>query len=219
MTVKKEKKQRLRAPSKRSLASRSRILDAAELVFARDGFDGAKVRDIAAAAVVPLGLVHHHGGGKEALFREVVERRAEALSALRLAALARAKSDGELTLSSILRCFFQPYLEKAEGGDAQWLAYARLVAMVSADPVWAKISAELFDPTAQRFIDEIAALFPEVKRTVAAEAFVYSVAALLAFLTSQWRVSALADEAGAQVTIDGLVAFCAAGCAARLQQG
>jgi len=219
MTVKKEKKQRLRAPSKRSLASRSRILDAAELVFARDGFEGAKVRDIAAAAEAPLGLVHHHGGGKEALFREVVERRAEALSRLRLAALAQAKSDGALTLSDILRCFFQPYLEKAEGGDAQWLAYARLVAMVSADPTWAKISAELFDPTAQRFIDEIAGLYPQVQRAVAAEAFVYSVAALLAFLTSQWRVSALADEAGAQVTIEGLVAFCAAGCAARLQQG
>ncbi|MBN2741278.1 MAG: TetR family transcriptional regulator [Rhodobacteraceae bacterium] len=219
MTVKKDKKQRLRAPSKRSLASRSRILDAAELVFARDGFEGAKVRDIAAAAEAPLGLVHHHGGGKEALFREVVERRAEALSRLRLAALAQAKSDGALTLSDILRCFFQPYLEKAEGGDAQWLAYARLVAMVSADPTWAKISAELFDPTAQRFIDEIAGLYPQVQRAVAAEAFVYSVAALLAFLTSQWRVSALADEAGAQVTIEGLVAFCAAGCAARLQQG
>ena len=219
MTVKKDKKQRLRAPSKRSLASRSRILDAAELVFARDGFEGAKVRDIAAAADAPLGLVHHHGGGKEALFREVVERRAEALSRLRLAALAQAKSDGALTLSDILRCFFQPYLEKAEGGDAQWLAYARLVAMVSADPTWAKISAELFDPTAQRFIDEIAGLYPQVQRAVAAEAFVYSVAALLAFLTSQWRVSALADEAGAQVTIEGLVAFCAAGCAARLQQG
>ena len=219
MTVKKDKKQRLRAPSKRSLASRSRILDAAELVFARDGFEGAKVRDIAAAAEAPLGLVHHHGGGKEALFREVVERRAEALSRLRLAALAQAKSDGALTLNAILRCFFQPYLEKAEGGDAQWLAYARLVAMVSADPTWAKISAELFDPTAQRFIDEIAGLYPQVQRAVAAEAFVYSVAALLAFLTSQWRVSALADEAGAQVTIEGLVAFCAAGCAARLQQG
>ncbi|WP_295536398.1 TetR/AcrR family transcriptional regulator [uncultured Thioclava sp.] len=219
MTVKKEKKQRLRAPSKRSLASRSRILDAAELVFARDGFEGAKVRDIAAAAEVPLGLVHHHGGGKEALFREVVERRAEALSRLRLAALAQAKADGALSLSDILRCFFQPYLEKAEGGDAQWLAYARLVAIVSADPAWAKISAELFDPTAQRFIDEIAGLYPQVRRAVAAEAFVYSVAALLAFLTSQWRVAALSEAAGAQVTIDGLVAFCAAGCGARLTQG
>ncbi|MYM56922.1 TetR/AcrR family transcriptional regulator [Thalassovita mangrovi] len=213
------KKQRLRAPSKRSLESRSRILDAAEAVFARDGFEGAKVRDIAALAEVPLGLVHHHGGGKEALFREVVERRAAELSGLRLAALERAQAEGPLTLETVLRCFFLPYLEKAEGSDPQWLAYARLVATVSADPAWADISADLFDPTAQRFIDEIAALHPAAGRAVAAEAFVYSIAALLAFLTSQWRVAALSGQAGARASSEGLVAFCAAGCAARIARG
>lgn len=43
-------KRRKRAPSKRSLATRERVLDAAELVFAHRGFDGATIRDIAAEA-------------------------------------------------------------------------------------------------------------------------------------------------------------------------
>ncbi|PWE49614.1 TetR/AcrR family transcriptional regulator [Thioclava sp. NG1] len=218
MTKKTTEKQRLRAPSKRSLASRSRILDAAETVFARDGFEGAKVRDIAALAEVPLGLVNHHGGSKEALFREVVERRAEELARLRLEALAQAKGQGALDLTAILGCFFRPYLVKAAGSDPQWLAYARLVAMVSADPAWADISTDLFDPTAQRFMDEICALHPKVGRAVVAEGFVYSVAALLAFLTSEWRIAALASQSDAQASVEGLVAFCAAGCAARIAQ-
>ncbi|MBC7143861.1 MAG: TetR/AcrR family transcriptional regulator [Thioclava marina] len=218
MTKKTTDKQRLRAPSKRSLASRSRILDAAETVFARDGFEGAKVRDIAALAEVPLGLVNHHGGSKEALFREVVERRAEELTQLRLEALAGAKGQGALSLDVILECFFRPYLAKAAGSDPQWLAYARLVAMVSADPAWADISADLFDPTAQRFIEEICALYPGVRCSVVAEGFVYSVAALLAFLTSEWRVAALAATTGPQASVEGLIAFCSAGCAARIAQ-
>lgn len=218
MTKKTTEKQRVRAPSKRSLESRSRILDAAERVFARDGFEGAKVREIAALAEVPLGLVNHHGGGKEALFREVVERRAEELTRLRLEALERAKAQGALDLTAILGCFFRPYLEKAAGSDPQWLAYARLVATVSADPDWADVSTDLFDPTAQHFLDEICTLHPGVGRAVVAEAFVYSVAALLAFLTSEWRIAALAAQEGATASIEGLVAFCAAGCAARIAQ-
>ena len=219
MTEKSTAKPRLRAPSKRSLESRSRILDAAEAVFAREGFEGAKIRDIAELAGAPLGLVHHHGGGKEALFREVVARRADALAALRHAALDRAEAAGRLDLTKILHCFFAPYLEKAAGGDPQWLAYARLVAMVSADPAWADISKAHFDPTARRFIAAIAALYPGAPAEKVAEAFVYSVAAMLAFLTSEWRVAALAGSAEARASLDGLVRFCAAGCAARLEDG
>jgi len=42
-----EQKQRQRAPSRRSLETRARILDAAERLFAERGFEGASVRDIA----------------------------------------------------------------------------------------------------------------------------------------------------------------------------
>lgn len=53
---------------------RPRILDAARQLFAERGFAGAATRDIARLAEVNQGLITYHFGGKEALFREVVER-------------------------------------------------------------------------------------------------------------------------------------------------
>ena len=210
--------QRQRAPSKRSLQTRARILDAAERIFAERGFDAATIRDIANAAGVQVGLVHHHGGGKVALFHQTVARRAEELSRLRLEALEARRAVGPMRLCDVVACFLTPYVERARDGGPQWLAYARLVAHVSADPRWRDLAAEWFDPTAGRFIDEIAALYPETPRRAVSAGFVYSVAAMLAHVTSGWRVGALAGEDAGAVPVGDLVAFCAAGIEAALTQ-
>lgn len=210
-------KQRQRAPSRRSLETRGRILDAAERVFATKGFEGATIRDIAAAADVQVALVHHHGGHKDALFAHIVRRRAETLSDRRRTALSARKADGPLDTEAVLRCFLGPYIHMAETGGPQWLAYARLVAMVSADPRRRALAAECFDPTARLFIDELRALHPSAPAHAVATGFVYSVAAMLAQITSAWRIEALSDRpqpAGA--ALDDLMTFCAAGLSATL---
>jgi TetR/AcrR family transcriptional regulator len=53
--------------------TRRRILDAALEIFGEHGFDGARTRDIAAAAGVNLGLLQYHFGGKEKLWRATVD--------------------------------------------------------------------------------------------------------------------------------------------------
>lgn len=210
-------KQRQRAPSKRSLETKARILDAAERVFAEYGFDGASIRDIAGAAGAQVGLVHHHGGGKEELFHQTVARRADELSGLRMDALTLRKSHGDLTVHDVIDCFISPYITVAQTGGPQWLAYARLVAWVSADPRWRDIAAECFDPTARQFIAEIAALCPDADPERIATGFVYSVAAMLAQLTSAWRIGALGNITGdAPGGVDMLVQFCAAGIEAAI---
>ena len=60
-------------PRKRNAATtRAAMLDAAVCRFARDGYDGASVRDIAADAGVDAALVSRYFGGKEELFNEVL---------------------------------------------------------------------------------------------------------------------------------------------------
>jgi AcrR family transcriptional regulator len=53
--------------------TRAALLDAARAVFAEQGYQGATVRAIAARAGVDAAMVNHWFGGKQGLFREVVE--------------------------------------------------------------------------------------------------------------------------------------------------
>lgn len=62
-------------PKRRNAAStREAILAAARQAFARSGYDGAGVREIAAGAGVTAMLVNRYFGSKEGLFEEVVEQ-------------------------------------------------------------------------------------------------------------------------------------------------
>ncbi|MEP3438302.1 MAG: TetR/AcrR family transcriptional regulator [Hoeflea sp.] len=220
-------RQRQRAASGRSIATRLNILNAAERLFAERGYDGASVRDIASAAGAQIASVSFHHGSKEALFERVVERRASELSQIRLDALAALKASGQpLTLGGVLSAFLRPYLDKAGlasrgAGDPQWLAYARLVAIVSADARWHAISERCFDPTAGIFITEIARLFPEAEPSRIACAFVYSVSAMLSLSTSRWRIEALSGASPNPCDKDGLasglVRFCEAGLRAAIE--
>jgi len=52
----------------------ARILDAAEEVFAEQGFAAASTREIARRARVPFGALHYHWGSKEQLHEAVMAR-------------------------------------------------------------------------------------------------------------------------------------------------
>jgi AcrR family transcriptional regulator len=53
--------------------TKNKILEAALLVFARDGFDGASLPKIAEIAEVAHPLIHYYFGSKDNLWRETVE--------------------------------------------------------------------------------------------------------------------------------------------------
>jgi len=54
--------------------TRSLLLDAAEEVFAKQGFSGAALEDIAEVAGYTRGAIYSHFGGKDELFLAVIER-------------------------------------------------------------------------------------------------------------------------------------------------
>ncbi|MFO0645693.1 MAG: TetR/AcrR family transcriptional regulator [Polyangiales bacterium] len=55
-------------------ATRARVLEAAEVLFARKGFDGTRLREVAEDAKVTVPLVCHHFGDKDSLYAAVIER-------------------------------------------------------------------------------------------------------------------------------------------------
>ncbi len=59
---------------RRRARTRAAILDAAEVVFTRDGYDGARIESIAEAADVSVGSIYIHFDGKRDVYLHLVER-------------------------------------------------------------------------------------------------------------------------------------------------
>ncbi len=73
MTTPAATERRPRHPSPKPPEVRERILEAATELFARVGFHATTTRAVCDRAGVPLGSLHYHFGGKEALYTAVVE--------------------------------------------------------------------------------------------------------------------------------------------------
>lgn len=91
-----------------------KIIEAAELEFAKSGFSGASVRDITSVAGVNIAAINYHFGNKEKLFCEMVRYRLEPINQLRIDLLDREyqKSGGTaLPLKRIIEIIVRPLLE------------------------------------------------------------------------------------------------------------
>ena len=93
--------------------TKERILDAAEMLFARDGFHFASLRAITTEADANLAAVNYHFGSKEALLEEVFKRRLIPLNAIRKEQLElvrdQAASEGRMPeAEDVLKAFIVP---------------------------------------------------------------------------------------------------------------
>lgn len=62
---------------RRRTRTRNAILDAAEVVFSRDGYGGARIEEIAERADVSVGSIYGHFEGKRGLYLQLVDRALE----------------------------------------------------------------------------------------------------------------------------------------------
>ncbi|MEO0815243.1 MAG: helix-turn-helix domain-containing protein, partial [Myxococcota bacterium] len=108
--------------------SRDRILDAARMRFAQDGFAGASVREIAADAGVAKPMVFYYFGNKDELFRAVVDT-----SVAELNSRYRASLDGAPTARAALNAFAHAHLDVAEGLSEHVQFLARCVLTVGSE--------------------------------------------------------------------------------------
>lgn len=193
----------------RGEATREKVLDAAERLFAEHGFDGVSIRKIAEEAGVTLGVVGFHGGSKLDLFTTLLSRRVETLSAARRAALVglKASPDQPPPLRDLIDAYVSPYLEAASGGDPQWRAYARLIARIVNEDRWYTHVRDLYDPVALDYIEMVRALFPRANPERLATAFVLSVASMLSLVASRVRIAGLAGEGPIAAQPENLPAF------------
>ncbi|MEL7298494.1 MAG: TetR/AcrR family transcriptional regulator [Pseudomonadota bacterium] len=151
--------------SPKSQETRQRILDAAEALFARDGFASVTVRQIMKQAGADVALAYYHFGSKRDLFDSVLLRRAETMNAIRHAALdevERRHPDDSPTVEEIIAAFTNPLLDLLESDHEQWRHYFALVAQVNNSPEWGgELMTKYFDPLVRRFLDALRKALPD----------------------------------------------------------
>jgi AcrR family transcriptional regulator len=145
-------------------ATADRILDAAEAVFAREGYYAATIRGITQAAGVPLNLARYYFGSKDQLFMQVVGRRAQAtcdqLDQALDAALARSDPP---ELEAVVAAMVSLAIERLSTGDLGWRHYLQLLANLGPLLERPELLAPLRDrymPTRARYRQALQAALP-----------------------------------------------------------
>ena len=148
------------------LDTKQRILDAAEHLFARDGYHATSLRGITTTADANLAAVNYHFGSKEALLEAVIVRRLDPLNEIRRGQLEtllqKAELAGELpSCREVLRAFVEPTLRlRQQGSEAE--DFIALIGRTLAEPRGIAMSIFLrhMQPLLQRIFQALALSLP-----------------------------------------------------------
>lgn len=182
----------LKAP-RNSENTRTAILDAAENLFAAASFDIVSMRDVAAKARVPLGLINYHFESKEKLFEAIIARRSDELNARRREALAAIK--GKPDLRQVLDVFFRPYLDLMLTGGPGWRAYGRLLAQTGQQQRWARLITRHFKETQNLILDALVEAEPRLTKEAAVRGYVQVVSVMMGLFASNDLLSVISNRA------------------------
>ena len=129
-------------------SSRQRILEVSTQLFAKHGFDGVTMRNIAAASEITLPSIYHHFGNKEELYKAV---ETEMYSTHAKSLLEQLQAD--MSAEERLRGFVQVMFEHLESNPD----YLKLLQRNLVDG-WEENQAFLVDLSLQNVMDELKVL-------------------------------------------------------------
>ncbi|SET75060.1 TetR/AcrR family transcriptional regulator [Thalassotalea agarivorans] len=100
------------------MSTKNKILDAAEGLFATNGFNGTSLREITSLAEVNLAAVNYHFGSKKELIKAVMSRYMDELSPNLESVLAGLLAQADKpSLEQVFRAFMQPLVALNEFRD------------------------------------------------------------------------------------------------------
>lgn len=174
-----------------SVETRQAILAAAERLFAQRGIDGVSLRELAAAARVPLALITYHFGTKLRLYREVFSTRIAALSRARRERLAAvmARPAGKRRVDDVIEAFLLPMLQSRRTHPH----LGRLLGREIGDPAARRrgIARSLLDPLSRDFLAALEALLPRRPREEVHWTYHFVVGSMVSVLANPYRYQRL----------------------------
>jgi AcrR family transcriptional regulator len=180
-------------------ATKARLLNAAERLFAEHGLDAVSVRSIAAAAHVDVALINYHFGSKLGLFKAVFHRRADPLNAMRLQALHSAlpRSRGRPDLERVVYALAAPNIYLRHLPDMGGVAFGRIVVREVTDPKEQErgLISETFDPVVQKFMTALSEALPGASERALHWAYHFAIGTLIQTMASSGRLERLSKGA------------------------
>ncbi|MEA3413466.1 MAG: TetR/AcrR family transcriptional regulator [Pseudomonadota bacterium] len=143
------------------------ILDAAEALFAEQGFAATSLRAITSRAGVNLASVNYHFGSKEALVDLVFRRRIIPMNRERISRLEGLESHtggSEPSLEALIAAFIAPPLEMARDTGSGGAVFVRLLGRSYTEPSETMQTAmrAMYEPVIDRFKQAFARALPGV---------------------------------------------------------
>src|ERR1700743_3450402 len=140
------------------------IMDAAELLFSKQGLYGVTLRDVALKVGVHTSLMHYYFEDKLSLFKAVFARRAEVTSERRMKALDQYEKDvrGKPTVAGALHAFLDTDFDLYMNGGEGWRNYGAFGSQLSNTPEGAAMFDQYFDPVVLRLIGLLRKALPDV---------------------------------------------------------
>lgn len=153
---------RAKAYHRKGLERRDSILDAAEVVLAREGYFGASLREISEVAKANIGLINYYFRTKEALCAAVLERRRSGFVFRIIDSLEAARGKEDVSVGSLVRAYIEPIIRMHQGQEEGWRNYVRLTSkfmLATQHPEISQAMAPL-EPGAQYFMAALRELLP-----------------------------------------------------------
>ena len=172
----------VRKKSRAGSDTRGKLLDAAERVFAEQGYDGTSLRDIATRAKLHLALSTYHFGTKEKLFEEVLARRATEITETRLNELNKidlSKLDRDAAVKALIAAYAMPMFRARYGSSTQWQAHVRLVSQLINVRRWVPLIRKHYDVCGRKFLEKFGEVLPEADHEQLLDAFSFTISTML----------------------------------------
>ena len=208
-----------------SADTKSRLLDAAEQLFAERGFEGTSMRAVTQLAGAAVSAANYHFGSKQDLLHATLRRHIEPINRCRLERLEALERGGRSpTLEEVLDAFLRPPLDqqaearRSRVGDSRVRQLAvRLFA--DAPEQVAPLRTELFGEVNRRFRAALARALPTASAEVLSLILQLAVGLLMHTASGHVdpelaRATLLPEAAGSDALPRTLVRFSAAGARA-----
>jgi AcrR family transcriptional regulator len=147
-------------------ATKAAVFNAAERLFALNGFQNVSVRDITAEAGVNLASVNYHFGSKDALLFEIFRKRTAELNRERARMLHEAaeRHGGKPPVRDILAAYFAPPLRWSDPANDRRISIQFIIRARSEGTAQMRDAIQNDVSHLARFADALIAARPEVPR-------------------------------------------------------